>query len=130
MGYWKLMGVYDAETTTYSALAGTNGTSPFTPTQDGVLKAIRVVESSQAVTSVITHAQFKFTCDTFKPNSLEFGFVGSGLHTAPRAQPNDMLWTFGNGQQVKAGTPITMEGRVSSAYTNVTVEIAIYGYFE
>lgn len=128
MGHWELMGVYDAETTTYSAFAGTNGTSPYTPTDNGVLKAIRILESSQAVTSVMTHAQFKFTCKKWKPDSIEFGALGSGLHTAPRGAPTVIDWV--TNQPLIAGVPVVMEGRISSAYTNVTTEWIVYGYIE
>jgi len=128
MGYWLLVGVYDAETTTYSAFAGTNGTSPFTPTQNGTIKNIRILESSQAVTTVMTHAQFKFTCALWKPNSVEFGALGGGLHTAPRPVPVAMDYVCN--LSIQAGVPVTLEGRISSAYTNVTTEWAVYAYIE
>ena len=128
MGHWEMIGVYDAETTTYSAFAGTNGASPFTPTANGRIKAFRVVESSQAVTTVMTHAQFKFTCKGWTPNSVEIGAVGSGLHTAPRGPPTIVDWV--TDLPINAGVPIVLEGRISSAYTNVTTEWAVYAYIE
>lgn len=128
MGYWKLIGVYDAETTTYSAFAGTNGASPYTPTSDGTIKILRAMESSQAVTTVMTHAQFKLTCDLWKPNSIEVGALGSGLHTAPRGKPTVIDWLVN--LPIKSGVPVTLEGRISSAYTNVTTEWALYAYIE
>lgn len=40
--YWKLLGEYDAESTTYTAFAGGAGASPYTPTKTAKLLGLRV----------------------------------------------------------------------------------------
>ena len=122
------MGEYDAETTTYSNLAGGAGTSPFTPSEDGILKAIKVMLARGAATALVNHVNIKLTCSTFKPNSIEVFCNGSGLQTAPAFQPESELFPIN--QRVKAGVPITMEGKNITADTPVGVQVLVYGYFE
>lgn len=128
--YWKLIGEYDGEATTYATVLGTisGAKSPYTPTEDGRLIGLRTSVSMVAVTSVITGVQWKLTCSTFKPNSIEVGCQGSGLMTAPQVpkQPED--WVVD--QPVKAGVPIVLEARSIGAYTQVTVESFLWGLFE
>jgi hypothetical protein len=127
--YWKLLGEYDAETTAYSALLGTisGAKSPYTPTEDARLVGLKVCESTVAVTTVLTGVQLKLTCSTFKPNSIEVGVVGTGLHTAPKGYMKVEEWVVD--QPVKAGVPITIEGRCIGAYAAVTVEVFLWGEF-
>lgn len=127
MGYWRLLGQYDAETTTYSACAGTPA-SPYTPDKSGRLKALRTIVNRSAAASLINHVQFKLTCTTFIPNSIECGAQGSGLQTAPALQSEALDWAIN--QPVQAGVPITIEGRNVTADTPVTVSVLLYGYFE
>lgn len=126
MRYWRMMGEYNAETKTYSALAGTV-TSPYTPDKTGKLVGLRAIESGDAATSLIQHVQFRLTCTMFNPNSIEVGLMGSGLQTAP-SKHNYMDWTVD--QPVQAGVPITIEGRNLTADTPVGVLVHIYGLFE
>ena len=65
--YWKLLGEYDAESTSYAAVAGTisGAKSPYTPSENGRLIGLRAQPSMVAVTSVMTHVQWKLTCATF-----------------------------------------------------------------
>lgn len=127
-GYWRLMGRYDAETTTYSACAGTGATSPYTPDVGGTLRMLRTEVGGGAATSLANHIQFKLTCATFRPNSIECYAQGAGLQTAPYLQPKER--DFVVNQPVQAGVPITIEGRNLNAETPVTVDAMIYGYFE
>lgn len=130
-GYWKLLGEYDAETTTFSAFAGGGGASPYTPRKSGTLKGLRVVVNRSAASSLINHVEFRLTCDTFDPNSVECGGQGSGLQTAPALQSGMTAitdWVIN--QPVNAGVPITLEGRNITADTPVTVSALLYGYFE
>ena len=126
--YWKLIGHSVGEATAYEAAAGTGQTSPYTPTEDARLVALRCMEGSAAVTTVTTSMQWKLTCTTFKPNSIECMLIGAGIHTAPRGAvaPQDFVVD----QQVKAGVPITVETRILGAYTNVTNECFLFGLFE
>lgn len=101
--------------------------SPYTPTKDAQLILLRVIPSIIDPTSVVTAGQFKLTCDTFTPNSIEVGWSGSGLMTAPAPQPIPTEWVVD--QKVKAGVPITIEGRVIGAEANVTNEVHLWGLF-
>jgi len=128
--YWRLLGEYDAETTAYTALAGTPA-SPYTPDETGRLTALRVIVNRSAATSLINHVQFRLTCTTFKPNSIEVGGQGSGLQTAPAFQSGVAAVTDWDVMQpVQAGVPITVEGRNKTADTPVTVSVHLYGRFE
>lgn len=127
MRIWRLMAQYDAETTTFSAAAGTPA-SPFTPDFNGRLVGLRTVPSGAAATSLMRHIQFRLTCANWRPNTIEVGAQGSGLETAP-LQPNSPIdWSVD--QAVQAGVPITIEGRNLTAATPITVEAFIYGCFE
>jgi len=128
MKYWRCLGQYDAETTTYSALAVAGFTSPYTPDEDARLIGLRTVVNRSAVTSLINHVQFRLTCTTFKPNSIECGAQGSGLQTAPAVQPNETDWSVD--QMVKAGVPVTIEARNVTADTPVTTSVLLYGCFQ
>jgi len=125
------MAGYDAETTTYSECAKTGMKSPYSPVEDAMLIGLRAFANSDAATTLQEHVQFKLTCATFKPNSIECGSQGSGLATAPAfhggvAGQND--WDIS--QPVKAGVPITIEARNVTADTPVTVDCLLYGLFE
>ena len=128
--YWKLLGEYDAESTAYAQVLGTTSgaKSPFTPTENARLVGLRTQVSMIAVTSVVTHVQFKLTCSTFNPNSIEVYAQGPGLMTAPC--PVAPYTDFAIDQEVKAGVPITIEARTAGAYASVTVEAFIWGCFE
>ena len=127
--YWVLLGQYGATTTSYTAFAGTPA-SPYTPTEDAKLIGLRVIVNRSAATSLINHVQFKLTCSTFKPNSIEVGGQGTGLQTAPAAQGGETSYIdWAVEQLVKAGVPITMEGRNVTADTPVTVSVLLYGCF-
>jgi len=126
MKMWRMITQYDAETTAYTACAGTPA-SPYTPDFNGVLVGLRTIVNRSAATSLINHVQFKLTCNTFKPNSIEIGAQGSGLQTAPAEQPPPMEWPIE--QPVQAGVPITIEGRCVTADTPVTVSVLVYGLF-
>ena len=126
--YWKLMGQYNAETTAYSALAGTFGASPYTPTSDGRLLALRTIVSHEDATTLTEGVQFKLTCDKFTPNSIECQAIGNGLHTAPAFSTPQTDWLVD--QPVEAGVPITIEARNITAETPVGIEVNLWGLFE
>lgn len=126
--YWKVLGEYDAETTTYSAFAGGIGASPYTPTENGRLIGLRTVTQADAATSLIEGVQFKLTCSTFVPNSIEVMALGTGLRTAPAMYCVPMDHAVD--QEVQAGVPITLEGRNVTADTPVTVSVILMGLFE
>lgn len=127
--FWKLLGLYDAESTTYTAVAGTKAPSPYTPTSDARLVGLRVVIGRAAATSLINSVQFRLSCSKFSPeNQIECGGVGTGLQTAPAFQTEPTDWPVD--QEVKAGTPIVIEARNNTADTPVTVEAELWGCFE
>jgi hypothetical protein len=121
------MGHYDAETATYSGCAGAAQTSPYTPDFSGRLVGLRTITSAVAASSLTEHVQFKMTCNSFKPNSIECAAQGIGLMTAP-AHPAPSF-DFSVDQAVQAGVPITVEGRCPDG-TDVTNSVFLYGLFE
>lgn len=125
--YWKLLGHYNAETTTFTALAGGYGASPYTPDKSGKLVGLRAIVSSDAATTLTNHVQFRLSCTTFNPNAIECGGEGTGLQTAPVGNRIAIDWAVD--QQVQAGVPITIEGRNVTADTPVTVNALLYGCF-
>lgn len=127
---WRLIGHYDAETTTYSACAGALQASPYTPDFSGRLVAIRAITLGGAATSLVQHIQYRLTCTTFNPNTIHVGGQGAGLQTAPAVSTGPIIdWPVD--QVVQSGVPITVEARnEAGAATPVTVNAAIYGCFD
>jgi hypothetical protein len=127
---WRLMAVYNAETTTFTKCAGIGGVgvSPYKADFDGRLVGLRAVPSAGAAAALLEHVNFKLSCTTFVPNVIECGCQGSGLHTAPAFSPTPMEWPVD--QRVLASIPITIEGQNVTAETPVTVEVILYGLFE
>ena len=131
MTYPLLMGEYDAETKTWSALLGTvsGNKSPFTPSESGTLVGIRLVVNADAATTLIEHVQIELTCAKFTPNTIEVGAQGNGLQTVP-TQSQMPIQDWPVNQPVEAGVPIKMRGRNITADTPVGVSILVYGIFE
>jgi hypothetical protein len=125
--FWRLMGEYDAETATWSALAGGGGSSPYTPDFNGKLVALRVVVSREAATSLTNHVEFRLTSAQWSPSTIECGGEGTGLQTAPAFFGGFQDWVVD--AAIKAGIPITIEGRCPGAETSVTNEVYLYGLF-
>jgi hypothetical protein len=121
------MARYDAESTTYTAAAGTNGASPYTPDFNGRLVGLRGIAGGGAATTLINHVQFKLTSTKFSPNVIEAAAQGGGLMTAPAVIPPAL--DFPVDQEVQAGVPITIEGRNMTADTPVSVDVQLYGCF-
>lgn len=132
MRYWKLLGEYNAESTTYSEFAGTGRTSPYSPQENARLVGLRPILNRAAATTLINHVQIKLTCSTFKPNSIECSAQGSGLQTAPALSGGvNSHIDFECDQPVQAGVPITLEGKnISETDTPVTVSCLLYGLFD
>lgn len=130
MRVWRLMGYYDAETLTYSALAGLSGhgASPYTPDFNGRLTGLRILLGLAAATSLSANQVFRLTCSKWQPNTLEIASTGNGLATAP-AQVRPVV-DYDVDQEVVAGVPITIEGKNMTSATPVTVETIIMGLFE
>jgi len=130
MRTWRLIGHYDATTTTYSACAGGLQTSPYTPDFNGKLVAVRSLVAGGAATSLVNHVQFRLTCTTFSPNTMHVGAQGAGIETAPAVSFGPTIdWPVF--QPVQSGVPITIEGRnEAGAETPVTPEVVLYGLFE
>lgn len=125
---WRCLGQYDAETTTFSALAVTGFTSPYTPDFNGRLVGLRTVVNRSAASSLVNHVEYRLTCSKWNPNTIEVGAQGNGLQTAPAPQAESLDWQVD--QPVIAGVPITIEARNVTADTPVTVSSLIYGLFE
>lgn len=125
--YWRVIGHYNAETQAYSACVGTFQSSPFTPDVDGRLVGIRLMEGHEAATSLTCDVQIRISCAIWKPNTMDFNINGHGIMTAP-AFPGNVV-DFAVDQSVRAGVPITVEGRHNTA-TGVTTSIVVLGCFE
>jgi hypothetical protein len=125
--YWRLLADYNAESTTYTACAGTAQTSPYTPDENGTLVGLRVIAVADAATTLTEGVQFRLTCTKFKPNSIEAVGYGSGLATVPnlKTQPVD----YSVNQPVQAGVPIKIEARNITADTPVGVRVLLVGKF-
>lgn len=126
MKYWRLIGHYNGESQTFEALAGAFQASPYTPDADGRLIGIRVIAGGEAATSLVEQFQIRLSCTTFTPNVMHVGGSGVGVRTAPAMSMP--VYDFEVDQPVKAGTPITIEGRHAVA-TAVTANIQVYGLF-
>jgi hypothetical protein len=73
--------------------------------------------------------EIRLTCDTFVPNAIECGAQGSGIATAPSLRANQ-AYDWPVDQEIKAGVPITLEGRNITADTPVGVSVHLYGCIE
>jgi hypothetical protein len=124
--YWLLMGEYDSETAAYTALAGLNAPSPFSPIEKCRLVGLRVVICGTAATSLTEGLQFKLTCADWKPNSIEIGAAGNGLRTAPATMQQSFDWPV---DQPINTAKVVLEGR-NTAGTPVTVNVQIWGEFQ
>lgn len=125
--YWRLMGQYNGEAQTYEALAGAFQASPYVPDEDGRLRGLRLQMGGEAATSLIEGVQIRLTCTTFKPNTIHVTGMAAGLRTA--LTPPVPAVDFDVDQPVKAGVPITLEGRHNVA-TAVTAQVFVMGCFE
>lgn len=125
--FWDVLGHYNAETQAFSACAGTFASSPYQPPIDGTLKAVRLTEGQEAATSLTCDIQIRMSCAIWKPNTMNMTLNGGGLKTVPVAY--QAMKEFVCEQPVKAGTPITIEGRNATA-TGVTVSVLVEGLFE
>lgn len=128
--YVDCLGEYDAEGTTWSAIAGGAGSSPYSPKYTGRMVGLRVIVNRDAASTLTNHVQFRLSSPDFMPNSIIVGGQGGGLQTAPalmagEAAQND--WPVD--QKITAGVPITIEGRDVTADTPVTNSVILYGIF-
>jgi hypothetical protein len=127
--YWRMLGEYDVETTTFTALAGGAGASPYTHDEDATLIGLRAIVGGDAATTLTELVEFRLTCTAWKPNQMD-GIVvgGGGLRTAPFLQPAPVDYVVN--QPVKASTKITIEARNITADTPVTNSVVLMGLFE
>lgn len=124
--FWRLIGEMVETATTYGSVAGGAAPSPYVPDVDAQLTGIRVMVGRQAATSLTNNFQIRLTSTTFQPNTIHVGGVGVGLATAPSAVAQ---FDFDVNQPVKAGVPITVEGR--NTFSNaVSPDNLIFGLFE
>lgn len=125
--FWRLMGEMVETATTYGAVAGVAAPSPYVPDVDANLIGIRLITGRQTASSLTNDYQVRITCTTFNPNTIHVCGLGSGLQTAPANPANQIDYDVN--EPVKAGVPITIEGR--NTYANaVTPDNLIIGLFE
>lgn len=124
--YWRLIGHYDAETSTYSECAGAMQTSPYSPDEDARLIGLRTMVGRTSAATLTDAGQWRISSTTFKPNTMHAMWLGSGLQTAP-AFPAPVV-DFQVDQPVKSGVNITVEGRCANA-SGVTNDIFLLGLF-
>jgi len=127
MRIWKCLGEYDAEGTSYSALAGGAGSSPHSPQIDGRIKALRTIVGGDAVTSLTEHVEFKLSCPLW-PVDVEVGAQGAGLRTAPAFPDVGMTWPVD--LPYGKGSDIAIEAKDVTADTPVTNCVLIYALIE
>lgn len=127
MRYWRVIGHYNGEATTYEALAGTFQTSPYNHDENAKLKAIRVVANGEAATSLMEGIQFRLSCTAWKPNVMHVVGSGNGLCTVPKIPPPVLDYEVD--EPVQVGVPITIEARHAVA-TAVTCNVLLLGLFE
>ena len=127
MRFWRMMALYNAESTTYTTTAGVPA-SPFNPDFSGRLVGLRTVVGADAATTLTELVQFRLTCTIWTPNSIEVGAVGTGLRTAPAMAIPAMEWPCD--QPINASTSIAIEARNVTADTPVGVSVALWGLFE
>jgi hypothetical protein len=125
--YWRCIGHYNGEGTTYESVAGGFQASPYTPDEDARLIGIRLIQSPEAATSLVQNYQVRLSCTTFKPNVMHVGGNGNGLATVPQATVPPIDYSVD--QPVKSGVPITIEARHAVA-TAVTANVMIFGMFQ
>lgn len=125
--YWRVIGHYNGEATTFEALAGTFQASPYTPDEDARLIGIRLIQGDEAATSLVENYMIRLTCTTFKPNTLHVAGNGKGLATVPAVPVAPIDYQVD--QPVKSGVPISLEGRHAVA-TAVTANVLVMGLFE
>jgi len=125
----RLIGHYDAETTTYSPCAGALQTSPYTPDFSGTLIGVRVMVWGGAATSLVQGILVRLTSTTFIPNTLHVSGQGAGIQTALYNQTQAVDWSVS--QKVVSGVPLHVEALNSAgAETPVTVNVGIFGIFD
>lgn len=125
--YWRTIGHYNGEATTFEALAGTFQASPYTPDEKCRLKGIRVTANGEAATSLMEGMQFRLSCTAWKPNVMTIAGMGNGLATVPKV-PAPVL-DYEVDQPCEPGVPVTIEGRHAVA-TAVTCNVILSGLFE
>lgn len=125
--FWRLMGEMVETGVAYAALAGAAAPSPYVPDVDAQLIGLRLICSRQAATSLINAQLIQLICTTFMPNTIHVAVSGIGLSTAPSAEVIPIDYEVN--QPVKAGVPITLQGR--NTYANaVTPDTLVLGLFE
>jgi hypothetical protein len=125
--YWRVIGHYDGEATTFEALAGAFQASPYVPDEDARITGVRLIVGGEAATSLVNNLMIRMSCTTFKPNTIHLGGAGQGLRTAPALAPP--MYDYEVNQPVKAGVPITLEGRHATG-SPVTNNTLVMGQFE
>lgn len=125
--YWRVIGHYNGEATTFEALAGTFQASPYTPDEDCRLVGIRVVANGEAATSLMEGIQFRLSCTAWKPNVIHVVGSGNGLCTVPKVPPPVLDYEMN--QPCRVGVPVTIEARHAVA-TAVTANVILAGLFE
>lgn len=130
--YWKMLGRYSSETTSYTPAAtneaGDAGQASIDVELDGRLVGLRVMEGAGAATSLTGHVQWKLVCTIWQPNTMEVGVDGRGIQTAPAFAPKHL--DFVVDQPVQTDKKIKIEARNNNADTPVTVDAFLYGKFE
>jgi len=133
MAVWtEIMGRYDGEETSWTALVGAGYTSPYTPKANCRLRKLSIVQAAGAATTLIDAVVFRLTHAGFRPvNSLEVGYYGGGVQTNANHKMNQGIaaeWEVD--QQLQAGVPVVIEAKNISAQTAVTVDVLLIGTFE
>lgn len=123
------IGEYNAETKTFSALAGEGITGGvFTPKKAARLKRIILVAGGDAASTLMEHVQIKITSTNFAGVDVLVGISDTGLRTAPAFRTPPSVWA--QDLDVEAGVPWNVSGKNITADTPVGVSVHVYAVFE
>jgi len=117
MKFWDTIAESVSESTSWTACAGTGGSSPYTPPVAGKIVGLRTVVGNNAATSLTCHGEFKLSCGLWNV-SPKVAYQGAGLMTVPAFAPKPL--DYACDLEIKPGYPIIIESRTLSADTEVT----------
>jgi len=115
--YWTTLAENVSESTSWTACAGTGGSSPYYPEVAGRIVGLRTVVGNNAATTLTCHGEFKLSCGLWNVTP-KVAYQGAGLMTVPAFAPQPL--DYACDLPIAPGNPIIIEARALSADTEVT----------
>jgi len=125
--YWDTLGENVSESTSWTALAGGGGSSPYNPAVKGRIIGLRTIVGNNAATTLTCHGEFRLQCGLWNV-SPKVAYQGGGLMTAPAFAPRPL--DYACDLPIVPGNPITIEARTLSADTEVTNGVLLQACIE